>query len=51
VWVNPREGDPLLEVFRHADSAQRSLAAVFALAGSESIAQVWIGGDSVHAQA
>jgi guanine deaminase len=51
VWVKPRDGDPLLEVFRHADSAERSLAAVFALAGSESIAAVWIGGDSVHARA
>jgi guanine deaminase len=51
VWVKPRAGDPLLEVFRHSDSAERSLAAVFALAGSESIAEVWIGGDSVHARA
>jgi guanine deaminase len=50
VWVKPREGDPLLEVYRHADSAERSLAATFALAGSESIAKVWIGGDSVHAR-
>jgi guanine deaminase len=50
VWVCPREGDPLLEVYRHADSAERSLAATFALAGSESIAEVWVGGDSVHAR-
>jgi guanine deaminase len=50
VWVLPDAGDPLLEVYNHADSAERSLAATFALAGSQSIKEVWIGGDSVHAR-
>ena len=48
VWVKPRAGDPLEQIFQYGDSAERSLSAAFALAGSESIAEVWIGGDSVH---
>ena len=50
VWVKPRVGDPLEQVFQHADSSERMLSAAFALAGSESIAQVWIGGMSVHSR-
>lgn len=50
VWVKPRGGDPLEQVFQHADSAERMLSATFALAGSESIAQVWIEGDCVHSR-
>ncbi len=50
VWIKPPAGDPLEQVFQHAEGMERCLAATFALAGSESIREVWIGGDRVHAR-
>jgi hypothetical protein len=41
-------GSPLESVTTHADSAERALAALFTLAGSESVREVRVQGDVVY---
>jgi guanine deaminase len=48
VYLRPPKGGPLEAVLRHTDSPERALAAVFALSGSESVAEVWVGGQRVY---
>ncbi|GGJ70804.1 guanine deaminase [Deinococcus aquiradiocola] len=48
VLLRPAEGTPLGTVLRHAESAERTLAALFAMGGAPDVAQVWVAGDTVH---
>ena len=50
VYLRPPKGGPLEAVLKHSDSLERALAGIFALAGAESIAEVWCGGESVYRQ-
>jgi guanine deaminase len=51
VYVRPPAGTPLAEVLSRADSLEESLAAIFTLAGPESIREVRVAGETVHRQA
>ncbi len=48
VYLRPPEGTPLAEVLNNADSPERMLAALFTLAGPESIREVRVAGLVVH---
>jgi guanine deaminase len=50
VYLKPPEGSPLQTVAAHADSAERLLAAIFTLAGAESVQEVWVAGAPVFCQ-
>lgn len=50
IEVNPQSGSPLHAVLRHAASAERALAAVFANGTSTDIDRVWMGGVLSHAR-
>lgn len=50
VYLRPPQGGPLEAVFKHAESPERMLAAAFAMAGPESVAEVWVEGESVYQQ-
>jgi guanine deaminase len=48
VYVRPPDGTPLAEVLSRSQSLVESLAAIFTLAGPESIREVRVAGDVVH---
>jgi guanine deaminase len=48
VYVRPPDGTPLAEVLSRAQSLVESLAAIFTLAGPESVREVRVAGDVVH---
>jgi guanine deaminase len=48
VYLRPPAGSPLEAVIRHANSAERALAALFTLGGSESVREVRVQGDVVY---
>lgn len=50
VYLHPPKGGALEAVFKHAESPERMLAATFAMAGAESVAEVWVEGMSVYRQ-
>ncbi|SMB79059.1 guanine deaminase [Deinococcus hopiensis] len=50
VYLRPPEGSTLHTVLRHAESAERTLAALFALGTQADVAQVWVQGDEVYAR-
>lgn len=47
VWWRPEPGSTLDVGLRHADAAERALAALFALGGPADIAAVWVDGEPV----
>jgi guanine deaminase len=48
VYLRPPEKSPLEAVIKHSASPERMLAGIFALAGQESIKQVWVAGREVY---
>jgi guanine deaminase len=48
VYLRPPERSPLEAVTRNAESAQRVLAALFTLAGSESVVETRVRGQQVY---
>ncbi len=48
VYLRPPVGSPLEQVAKNVSSGERLLAALFTLAGSESVKQVWIEGSPVY---
>ncbi len=48
VYLRAPEGSPLESVVERAESLESVLAALFTLAGSESVAEVRVGGERVH---
>jgi guanine deaminase len=48
VYIRPPDGTPLAEVLSRSQSLVESLAAIFTLAGPESIREVRVAGDVVH---
>jgi guanine deaminase len=48
VYLKPPEGSVLAGVVKQADSPQRALAALFTLAGAESVAEVQVAGEVVY---
>jgi guanine deaminase len=48
VYLRAPEGSPLEGVLRQADGMERSLAALFTLAGPESVVETAIGGEPVR---
>lgn len=51
VYLRPPAGSTLDTVLRHAESPERMLAALFALGTQADVAQVWVGGETVHGRA
>ncbi len=51
VYLVPPERSPLAAVARHAPSAEHLLAAIFTLAGAESVRETWIAGAPVFRHA
>lgn len=49
VLIQPAADTPLGIMLRHADSAERALAAIFTLGSAADVRRVWVGGDAVHA--
>jgi guanine deaminase len=49
VYLRPPEGSVLEIVMRHASDAAQALTAIFTLAGAESVREVRVGGEVVHA--
>lgn len=47
-YLRPPAGSTLETVLRHAESEERTLAALFTLGTTHDIAQVWVGGDTVY---
>ncbi len=50
VYLRPPEKSPLEAVMKHSSSPERMLAGIFALGGHESVAQVWVAGQSVYSK-
>jgi guanine deaminase len=50
VYLRPPEKSPLAAFMKHAPSPERMLSGIFAMAGSESIARVWVAGKTVYGQ-
>jgi guanine deaminase len=50
VYVRPPAGSPLAAVLDHVERPEQALAAVFTLAGAESVREVRVAGDVVHRQ-
>ncbi len=48
VHLRPAAGSTLDTVLSHAESEERTLAALFALGTAHDVAQVWVGGDPVY---
>ena len=48
VYLRPPEHSPLEAVMKHSLNPERMLAGIFALAGQESIKQVWVAGKTVY---
>ena len=48
VYIKPRAGSPLAAVAGNAESPERMLAAIFTLAGAETIAGTWVQGRAVY---
>ncbi len=48
VYLRPPEKNPLEVMMKHSPNPERMLAGIFALAGQESIQQVWVAGQSVY---
>jgi guanine deaminase len=48
VYVRPPEGSALAEVLHRAENSEQALAAIFTLAGAESIREVRVAGAPVH---
>lgn len=48
VYLRPPAKSPLEAVMKHAVTPERMLAGIFALAGQESIKQVWVSGQTVY---
>jgi guanine deaminase len=46
VYVRPPKGSALEAVLKHCESPERALSGIFALAGAESVAEVWVGGQN-----
>lgn len=51
VLLRPPAGSTLDTVLAHADSAERSLSALFGMGDAACVHQVWVGGDVVHQRA
>ena len=50
VYLRPPEQSPLAAFMKHAPNPERMLSGIFAMAGSESIARVWVAGKTVYNQ-
>ena len=50
VYLHPPQGTTLETVLTHAESAERVLAALFALGTQADVARVWVEGDEVYAR-
>jgi guanine deaminase len=48
VYLRPPERSPLEAVMQHSPTSERMLAGIFALSGQESIAKVWVAGQTVY---
>ena len=48
VYIKPIAGSPLAAIADNAESPERMLAAIFTLAGAETIAGTWVQGRAVY---
>ena len=48
VYIKPKAGSPLAAIADHAESPERMLAAIFTLAGADTIAGTWVQGRAVY---
>jgi hypothetical protein len=50
VYLRPPKGSAFAAMLNHCDTLERALSGIFALAGAESVAEVYVAGQKVYSQ-